>query len=270
MALPLKQTLQSIINRQFKGNLPKTRDFKPLYNKEKKFMLSLSAKSGSVYAVKWFFYHSLLWDEAKNYPQWIHKYRQDIHQHSKDYKNARLHFWQNPSNYTKIKLVRNPYSRAVSSYKHILRHPNLLRNDTKGSFSEDNLSFSEFIGWLEKLNIKTYNPHYRRQTHYFERFAEWDYDYLIKLESSQEDFAMLERRLGLPSSPFEELRESKHHSIHHQNTDFVGETHFSLGRSELSKYPYFYNKELVERVRALYQEDFENYGYSTEFNPPHP
>lgn len=269
MSSPLKTKLKSTINRIFKGEIPYVKDFTPLYNKEKKLMLSLSGKSGSVYAIKWFFFHSPFWHEAKNYPKWIHKYRQEVFHESKKNHAARLDFWQNPSSYTKIKLVRNPYSRAVSSYAHVLRYPKTLEKDIKAPLDKEGLSFTEFISWIETINIKTCNLHYSTQVHCFERLAEWNYDYLIKLESSGEGFAKLEKDFGLPSSPFEELRKSKHHSNHHQGAGFVGDERIPFGRSAPSKYPYFYNHELVERVRLLYAEDFERYGYSTEFEPPH-
>ncbi|MCP8899649.1 sulfotransferase family 2 domain-containing protein [Gilvimarinus xylanilyticus] len=175
-----------------------------------------------------------------------------------------------PSDFKKVKIVRNPYARAVSAYLHTLKRPELLHKDTAGQFNRMQYSFAEFIDTLERLEGKNIDPHYSPQTYDFERHAKWSYDWIIQLESCTEQLRELECAMDLGASPLEEFRESKHHSKRRTNSDkFVGHTSYRSGNIAHSAYPYFYNRDLVQRVHKLFKDDFSRYGYSDELELPH-
>jgi len=242
----------------------------PLLLDEKKIMLSLSPKSGSLFGVSWFFYQANLWQDVKEHPKWAHHYRQEVYYKSPGYPASYRHFFASPETYTKIKLVRNPYSRAVSSYIHALRTPEILYRDTRNKFTATEFSFETFLAEVEKLGTRSCDVHYRTQTHEFERNSNWDYQHIVQLESAFKDIPKLEKIYDLKTSPLENFRESEHNSRRKKSgKNYVGSTVFSSGYIKHSPYPYFYNTELAQKVQELYAEDFRNFGYSTAIDLPH-
>lgn len=232
-------------------------------------MLSLSAKSGSLFGLSWFFYQAGLWEDVKNHPKWAHHYRQNVYYKSPGYPASYRSFFASPKTYTKIKLVRNPYSRAVSSYIHTLRTPEILYKDTKNRFTETEFSFETFLNEVEKLGTRSCDLHYRTQTHEYERQSQWDYEHIIQLESAFQDIPKLEKEYNLKTSPVKKFRESEHNSLRKkEGKHFVGNTAFASGYIKHSPYPYFYNTELAQKVQELYAEDFKNFGYSTTIELP--
>jgi len=242
----------------------------PLLLDEKKIMLSLSPKSGSLFGVSWFFYQANLWQDVKEHPKWAHHYRQEVYYKSPGYPASYRHFFASPETYTKIKLVRNPYCRAVSSYIHALRTPEILYRDTRNKFTATEFSFETFLAEVEKLGTRSCDVHYRTQTHEFERNSNWDYQHIVQLESAFKDIPKLEKIYDLKTSPLENFRESEHNSRRKKSgKNYVGSTVFSSGYIKHSPYPYFYNTELAQKVQELYAEDFRNFGYSTAIDLPH-
>lgn len=65
------------------------------------------------------FFQLGLLNEALDYHHWVHNYRIDIYYKQKEYL-ANLNSVLSPD-YLRIKLVRSPYQRAVSSYIHAIR-----------------------------------------------------------------------------------------------------------------------------------------------------
>lgn len=241
----------------------------PLILDEKKLMLSLAPKSGSLFGVSWFFYQAGLWQDVEQHPKWAHHYRQEVYYKSPDYPASYRRFFASPEAYTKIKLVRNPYARAVSSYIHTLRTPHILYRDTKHRFTAKAFSFETFLNEVEKLGTRSCDVHYRTQTHEYERRSNWDYDHIIQLETAFENIPKLEQEYHLKKSPLENFRESEHNSLRKRDGDkFVGNTVFDSGYIKHSPFPYFYNRELAEKVRELYAEDFRNFGYPTAIETP--
>ena len=91
----------------------------PLIDLQRRFLIDWSAKSAATVVAKMFFNHLGLLEEALQYSDWIHDYREDIYNPA--IKSVDLQKCFLDSTFVKIKFVRNPYSRAVSSYIHCLR-----------------------------------------------------------------------------------------------------------------------------------------------------
>ncbi len=62
-----------------------------LVSSDARLILGFSPKAGCSVAVKWFFYHQGLLDEALAYHRWVHRYRQDVFQAS--YKCSPVLHW---------------------------------------------------------------------------------------------------------------------------------------------------------------------------------
>lgn len=87
----------------------------PLFNSNFSLILFWSQKSGCTSLAHWFFYQINLFKEAIKYDSFIHNYENEIYKNSSDYfiELAAALYTNGKDTY---KLVRNPYTRAVSSF----------------------------------------------------------------------------------------------------------------------------------------------------------
>ena len=241
---------------------------KPLLDHTLRLGLLWSAKAGCTFSVKWFFHHSGLLEEALEYDPWIHNYRKDVYNQSSDYRETIKDFLRGPDQYTMVKLVRDPYDRAVSSFIHAAKHEFLEeRMSTYLGRSVDQqhrFSFDEFVGYLETINLRKCNPHHRIQVHEIERKLKIKLR-AIRLDHSFQELEEIEKELGLPISDKKQLNTSNHHTVRQfdERLGFVGETNYEDLRKmgNLPVAEQFYNEALRKRVAKLYQEDFERYGF---------
>lgn len=147
----------------------------------------------------------------------------------------------------KFCFVRNPYDRVLSAYldkiagntqhkKEILlelgRNENAL--DTK-------VSFSQFINVLSKQTIVNMNTHWKPQ--YYQTFQDYiEYDFIGKFENISEDF----EKVGTNISP----------DFHKYYT--TEKRHSTNANTKINEY---YTDDLKKRVYAIYEKDFEYFGY---------
>jgi Sulfotransferase family len=232
-----------------------------------------SAKAGCTFTVKWFLYHEGLLQEALDYSPWVHNYRQDIFYNSINYRKR----IENPleilrsQNLMIAKVVRNPYTRAVSSYLHASRSPRLsqpiLACLNKGD--HEKFSFREFVDYLESTSLETCNIHWQLQQSPAEKSGSLLIHRVIKLEESQISLRELEIELNLKSADMTLLRESGHHTVEiddgREHCSDV--TAFKTEGKNLYRYPYkkFYDLGLQQRILNLYKNDFVAYGYSKNY-----
>lgn len=249
----------------------------PIYHDSLPFVLLWSAKSGCSSMTKWFFTHLGILEEAYAYNKWIHHYRKDIFQKTPDY-NKKLLKKLKQSDTHVVKLVRSPYSRAVSSYLAIQSKYSNNRNFDKfqnrdrkrileflgrGEHLENPFSFREFVDFLK--NGTYTNIHFITQTHPSEIQNKITVDQIIHLENLQAELINLEKKFNLKPIDQEILFKSNHHASY-KNTDneFCGDTLFPYERSKdfkIPQYQNFYDQALQEKVYEVYQEDFTRYGY---------
>jgi hypothetical protein len=238
----------------------------PLIYPEKKLCLFFSAKSGCTFATKWFFYQQGLLDQALAYNKFVHEYRRHIYVKSEIYKNELKHVLSD--DYIRIKLVRSPYTRAVSSYIHAIKSNHV---DTEISTflnrpltEKCRFSFEEFISFLEKTGVIFCNPHNRIQALPEELQNKLSFSYIIKLENAMHEFKKLETKLNLKKADLESLSKSFHHRIKLPSNEYNGNKH--LGRLDNTFYAYesFYNDTLKDKVMKLYSSDFTQYQYKVD------
>ncbi len=232
-----------------------------------------SAKSASTFVLKWFFYQLGLLDEVLKYHHFPHKYRQKIFMHSSEYQQAVNAFIKSRGRgYYKVKVVRDPYERAVSSYIHLLvglkRNHEIFYMDFPSLKGRTGLSFEYFVTLLEQLDIQKCNPHWRAQ--FSPSIKNSFYDQIVLAKALQLEIPKIEKKLGLKSSiaVFDELQKSIHHSKvdKSNNTDkYVGNIKFDANvRQSRPAYSQFYSPELKLRVKIIYQNDFDAFRISEQ------
>jgi hypothetical protein len=246
---------------------------KPLYTPKLDLALFFSAKSGCTWAVKWFFYQTNLLDAALFYHPWIHTYRMEVFYKSNKYKNH-LHKLLTQKNNKIIKVARNPYNRAVSSYLHACK---LDYEDEKiSSFlgrevdQENKFTFEEFVNYLSAIDLRKCNVHHKIQVHPAEEHKLIEPTYIVKLENSLDDIRRVESELNLKQSNYNKLKKSAHHTSKVAAQEYVGDRQFTFTENSNVSVPstiYFYNDKLQQSIAELYQIDFEHYDYDINHLP---
>ena len=247
----------------------------PLFSKNLKLVLFLSAKAGFTFSVKWFFAQLGLLQDALAYHYWVHNYRMEIYYKSQEHLSGLRQFCHEPGAYTVVKLTREPYARAVSSYIHT--NASVFENKNLGAFLQRDLaartgerfSFHEYIDWLETRDLRNCNIHHKVQTHAAERASVVNPQHLIDLAEAPEGFKQIEKQLGLQATDVDAFRSSHHHTQRDTGHDgsFCGDSLFDFrfdkhnNRLTVPPVAAFYSEDLRRRVSSLYAEDFKRYNY---------
>ena len=147
------------------------------------------------------------------------------------------------SKHLKLKFVRNPYARVVSSYLHL---------------SINNLSFYQFL--LKLLNNKyEYNIHYASQHHLLEK-QQKIYNEIIKIENIESEIERINKKYNI-NLEYDSI--SNHHSIKKlDEKKYVGYIKYSDIKNTPS-YRYFYDDERIKQlVYNIYKIDIILYNYT--------
>lgn len=251
----------------------------PLFSKPDNLGLLWSAKSGCTFAVKWFFFQIGMLDTALSYNRWIHHFR-SVFTQSEEHQQYFVSEESIKNLLTDdmhiIKVVRNPYHRAVSSYLHVIRYmdrmPTIkkqMRTFFKRRISpETTLSFREFTSFLVTRNIYKTDIHFKPQRHDSEKYNIITPTYIVKLEDSATILEQIETELKLKKSDFNLLRQSSHHnqrlSLNIENCSDKYFTRKELMNCDVPPTANFYDKSLLSIIANLYEVDFHNYGYSPD------
>jgi hypothetical protein len=221
---------------------------KELYgDRNKKICFLWSPRAGCSITFKCFLDMIGLLDDAEKYNEWIHNYRMEI-------------MWPNISyisipdlinnNFTIIKTLVNPYSRAVSIWRAQKSH---------------NLSFRDYLKELiyNKISYFNENDKYHLKPQYVDEEEKFVTKY-IKLDNFEKyDITLLD---GTIYTVDVTKYTSKHHAKRSADINyFVGDIKLNDIHNNIpSSYKYFYDDEIKEMVYTYYKKDIEFYGYTFE------
>ena len=186
--------------------------------------------------------------------------------------------------FTRIKFVRCPYRRAVSSYLYCMGKEmegesariRPLRSTDKRlqGGAPIFISFLQFLHYLSKIDLEAYacDNHFAKQFLYFENKL-MRYDYICKMENLGTELPLLNQHFSFAAeSGFEDEKRSL--SSHHLQfrsdvNECVDEWNYlklihlpEHGQMKLPHYKYFYSPRTKALVDRLYKDDISNYGYS--------
>ncbi|WP_042357222.1 sulfotransferase family 2 domain-containing protein [Bacillus rubiinfantis] len=245
----------------------------PNYHRDFPLILFWSQKSGCTTLLKWFFYQIGLLNEAVRFNPWVHYYENEVYKSQPEYREELMEQILSEQKDT-VKLVRNPYKRAVSQF--------LILPSTKGipnwdgewekireflygdKNSDRGISFKQFL-----LYVKDYpgviDDHLTPQYLEGEEMFVSNYVYL---ESFSKQIRAIEKKYRLKKAAIGALTDSLHHL-----TDFMvlkgGEyaeleitPNMFIGHKKLPTSESFYNQETIELVNHIYKKDFEVYRYT--------
>ena len=241
----------------------------PNFNPNFPLILFWSQKSGCTSLAHWFFYQINLFKQAIKYDPFIHNYENDIYKNSSYYslELARALYSKEKDCY---KLVRNPYTRAVSSFVSLIAPHNIenpvwepIRRFYYGNNTCNKpISFKIFLYYLKtQMNdLEQIDPHYLQQ--YVQGEEEFVTNY-IYLENFSTEIKNLEKNYQLKTSPLHILTKSWHHqkdkAIFKGNYADADITNPLFPR--LPTYDSFYDVEATQLVKEIFNKDFNTYKY---------
>lgn len=119
------------------------------------------------------------------------------------------------------------------------------------------LTFRRFVAELKQVSSSDYDPHWRPQ-HLF--LGQRQVDFLGRFERLQEDFAQLQRKLGIGGSLPEVNRIPRGVVTTDCLADWTLEQLSTI--EQFPGYQQFYTADLVQEVASIYAEDIERFGYT--------
>ena len=223
---------------------------------EQNIIADWTAKAGCTIAMKMLFDYMNVLEEALEYNPWVHNYRMHVY-YDKFGRVTEKHM--NSKNYLKLKFVRNPFNRAVSSFIHCCKYPFLL-----AEYENSNPSFNDFLKLLhsKKLGINCGGGHYRIQN--------WDlnriYDKIIQIENINDHIHSLNQKYNVNlKNDFS----SNHHvkkSKYIKNFGNVKRNeilnYFASNNQESPTYDSYYSDENYQLVSDIYSDDITPLGYT--------
>ena len=242
---------------------------RPLIDPNNKIILVWSPKSACTSAVIWFFKVSGLYDEALAYDRWPHKYRQKVYYTSDMCLQGMADDF---SKYRIVRVIRDPYERAISSYRHALmsgyvdkRMAAFLGRDI---VAERSFSLVDFLSCIETKSLLPVhsNTHFAIQLQPFEQVYPANDVINVSRQNLHEELNRIEGEMGLETTDFSTLEwlELAHKGGRRQKAKPYDSDASRLSLTELiaAKGPWpVYSDFLTDSVRAhirrLYAADFD-------------
>jgi hypothetical protein len=228
-----------------------------LVDHTKKFVLFWTPRAACTTSVSTFYKHMGLFDEVKKTYNWINDHQEIFY---KTYGRINQNILNNPK-YVKIKIVRDPYKRAVSNY-------NVLVNHLRKGLTTFDITFKEYLKRVKR--DFNFNPsiNYHSITQYSskDKFV----NKIIKIENVIEDLQELDKTFNTNfRESYDYIMACNSNHIRTKNTNidrFIG----NVKASEIAKlnnpdYKWFYNNEIKKLVEDVYGKDIINYNYEYPF-----
>jgi hypothetical protein len=247
----------------------------PLHHHEMPVAFLWTPKAGCTSLVKWFFFQIGELDAALSYNPFVHRYRKDVFMKRDGYLREGLDLIV-AGDVPVIKLVRDPYDRAVSSFAQLLKlqgaagseWPRKLRAGILDKIGEtappDCLSFHQFLRGMAAIGAASASLS-RHVAQQYQEGEEQLRDRLIRLENFDAEITVLEREFTLKPSPLAELTAAGHHrrKVPAPAGSLAGRMMSSADfpAAATPSYDAFYDDETQRLAAAIFAADFRAYSY---------
>jgi hypothetical protein len=176
--------------------------------------------------------------------------------------------------YHAIRVLRDPYARAVSIYRHALAtkfaEPDLEKFSGGRLSPVTGFSIHQFLDLVESLDFATCNPHYRPQFHFYETVRRPDRVINISKENMFASLNAYAAANGMPVVDISAMdwlhsmeggRKAKSRTIRGRALDHTAFMRAAAnGDRAFPSYEQLLTPSVRERIRKIYAIDFEAYG----------
>ena len=249
--------------------LEPSRDPRPLLFGPGRLGIIWSAKSACTTVLFWYLWHCNLLQAARFYGAWPHNFRNRVLYSSETYRAWAAQ--ADATGWSWLRIVRDPFTRAVSSYRHALRHgyedakmARILQRPIDG---KDGYSFEQFLDYLLRIDIATCNLHHRLQFHPVEELVTPSRIVNIGKHDLMACLSEIDATLELPTEPaaalLKAIAEIAEH--HHARESAVGQDHAATrfttpeAWGEWPANRHFLNESTRDKIARIYATDFTRY-----------
>jgi hypothetical protein len=243
----------------------------PWLNPDRSLMVVWSAKSASSLAFIWYLATVGLLDDYRASGMSSHEYRGKRLARSDVVQRGRSKLLDD---YWIVHILRDPYLRAVSSYRHALATgyaDKRIGPRSGGSLDrKEGFSFARYLDYLETIDLRGANVHHRLQLHRVERIKPPDTVINISRQDLLVELNRLEELRGMPSTdfgtfgPFLQTEEKRRAKVTPFDGKDMTETAFNVaaaqGHAAWPTYEQLLNAATRRRIERLYADDFAMFG----------
>ncbi|WP_417603917.1 sulfotransferase family 2 domain-containing protein [Primorskyibacter flagellatus] len=251
----------------------------PMINGTKRYAIIWTPKVASNIVLTWYLRDIGLLYAANFYSEWSHRFRGDVLVKSQTYKAWLADAAANYLEYKYVKVMRDPFRRSVSSYRHALRFDDtrVQVEQKMGIDASEGFSYNTFLNFLSQLDIRNCDIHFRQQHHPVEDVVGRErIDYILLDAMEGELIEHLDQRLGdagnadTSADEDAELKARVAHNLthisalHHASYDgdaFDGENYADhkfacIDHKEFPGFEKFVTPQTEQLVRQIYAADF--------------
>lgn len=248
------------------------KDVDLLVDSDHKIVMGWTPKAACTKSVIMFFDHmNIIY--GRDYTVWPHDYRKVYYQKCG---RASPDTFESADWY-RFKVVRNPFIRAVSSYYHVAPRIGLLLQHTNAPTPPGNMSFADFVGFMERVNVRhlyEIGRHISFQHRHYELNATTKaFHRIVKVEELDDAVVPLNADirnhpggLGRPFISNATYTGKTDHVDKVNVTAFIGrDSWYSVRSMHPMNYGVMYDEDLRKRVEKIYAIDLKLYNYSWPF-----
>jgi hypothetical protein len=241
----------------------------PLIHPERRFIVVFSEKAACTNVVIWFLMQLGHAKAARDFHYWPHEYRRKVYYYSELYRKALL---SDLSDFKVIRVIRDPFDRVASSFRHVVRFDiadrDMKRTIGPRDLERDGLSFSEFLSFLERTDLQSCDPHFSIQRQPIEGRLKVDYLIDVSRENLSERLQQIEAQLDLERTNLEStswVKRLRNHNRPAPELEGGAELYAQrLTRDAARKGPWPRYEDLLTpdaraRIAKLYAKDIESY-----------
>ena len=243
------------------------REPRPLLLGPEKIGVIWSAKSACTTVLLWYLWRRNLLQTAQAYNSWPHTFRNQMLYADETYRR-----WANEvdvGSWTWLRVIRDPYNRAVSSYRHALVNGYESRKMSRRLKRppEAGYSFEEFLDYLLRIDITICNLHHKQQFHPLEELAMPSRVINVDKVDLMQSLAEIDAGLETPQEPLEALRAAvaKINSWHKARPSSVDRDVSAVvltqsdATGEWPAYTCFLNRSTRAKIAKIYEVDLSRY-----------
>ena len=245
------------------------RDPRPLLFGPGRLGIIWSAKSACTTLLLWYLWHCGLLEAARFYSGWPHEFRYRVLYDSQTYRS-----WADqvePAGWAWLRVVRDPFRRAVSSYRHALRHgyedARMTRVLSRPVDRNAGFSFELFLDYLGRIDIAGCNLHHRQQWHPIEALVTPGEVLNVDKQDMMEALRRIDATFAAPKEPAEALSRAvaaiaPHHHARASNAEGDQASTAFTARDASDAWPAheaFLNDTTRAKITAIYAVDLARY-----------